>query len=420
MEVLTKFVSKPQWTSRLQFWIARSHQFLGWFIGGLLLLWTISGFVMLWKPFPTLTESEFARWERWGDEFIHPIHRVETIDYDVWTVGARYREHRPFLRVELENSLKTELYWSIRSQKWVQETTAEERFWSWMGAVPHWFYLSLLRNQEGLWKITLWCFSLLGLLLVFCGSAWALLQGSRLWAPAKSKLRRIHSLLGLIISPFLFLWLLSGFFSIPIPGLFPSSQPNNQESLRWKSPRGESVSERTFEHHELAVGTVERQQIAVLGHIWFRDLKKSGEVIWLDPHGNSFQRSIPRGWIDQELNRLRSEQILQEYEGVGGDDFWATGLDRKIEPEISPRIRLKFSGTPEEYWDVDLTSGQMVQRWTPSTKTYRVLYRLLHTWDIPWLLDRDLLRKSGMLFFLTGILAVGAIGFYWTIKRWKN
>lgn len=420
MEVLTKSTSKTQGTSRLLFWVARSHQFLGWLVGGFILLWVISGLVMLWVPFPKLTETEFARWERWGKEFTHSIQNTETIDYDVWTVGTRYREHRPFLKIALKDPLRTELYWSIQSQKWVQQTTAEERFWNWVGAVPHWFYLSSLRDQEGLWKVTVWIFSLLGLLLVLCGWIWALLQRSRLWAPAKSKLRRIHSLIGLLIFPFLFLWLLSGFFSVPIPGWFASNQPNQQEALRWKSPRREVVNERIFERHELASGTVERRKIAILGHHWFRDLQKVGIVLWIDSQGNSFVGSIPRSWVDQELNQLRSEQILKEFEGVAGNDFWASGLDRNIKPENSPQIRLTFSSSPEEQWDVDLNSGQMVQRWTPSTKTYRILYRLLHTWDIPWLLDRDLLRKSGMILLLIGISIVGFIGFYWTMKRWRK
>ena len=69
-----------------------------------------------------------------------------------WTSGpvySRYHPHRPLLK--FANRDGQQWYVSSRSAETVQATTAHERFWNWLGAVPHWLYPTLLRKHTALW-----------------------------------------------------------------------------------------------------------------------------------------------------------------------------------------------------------------------------------------------------------------------------
>ncbi|MBC7207820.1 MAG: hypothetical protein H5U27_15080, partial [Methyloversatilis sp.] len=80
---------------------------------------------------------------------------VSIVERDQWTVLATLDRQRPFHRIALGDDAGTELYVSARSGEVVRDSTQHERFWNWVGAVPHWFYFTPLREQSGLWRQTL-------------------------------------------------------------------------------------------------------------------------------------------------------------------------------------------------------------------------------------------------------------------------
>jgi hypothetical protein len=60
---------------------------------------------------------------------------------------------------------RTILYVSGRTGRVVHWTTATQRFWNWLGAIPHWLYFADLRSDVALWsEIVIWT-SVLGTFL---------------------------------------------------------------------------------------------------------------------------------------------------------------------------------------------------------------------------------------------------------------
>jgi hypothetical protein len=51
----------------------------------------------------------------------------------------------------------------------VLRTTATQRFWNWLGAIPHWFYPTALRSDGELWSQTVIWASMLGSFLALFG-----------------------------------------------------------------------------------------------------------------------------------------------------------------------------------------------------------------------------------------------------------
>src|SRR5450631_2555981 len=79
-------------------------------------------------------------------------HLLGLVDRDQWTVAGDFNAARPMFRFGLGDEAGTELYVSGLSGRAVQMTTARERFWNWLGAVPHWLYFTELRRHAGAWS----------------------------------------------------------------------------------------------------------------------------------------------------------------------------------------------------------------------------------------------------------------------------
>ena len=92
----------------------------------------------------------------------------EMIESDQWTLGRLGRD-RPLFRVVFDDPEQTNIYVSGSNAQVVHWTTATERFWSWLGAIPHWLYFAELRSNVVLWtEIVIWT-SILGTFLTVLG-----------------------------------------------------------------------------------------------------------------------------------------------------------------------------------------------------------------------------------------------------------
>jgi hypothetical protein len=85
------------------------------------------------------------------------VAEVEALTRDQWTVAGSFDAHRPLHRVRLEGERKRDLYVSGRTAAVVLDTDARERFWNWLGSVPHWIYPTVLRQDNALWRqVVMW------------------------------------------------------------------------------------------------------------------------------------------------------------------------------------------------------------------------------------------------------------------------
>jgi len=152
-----------------------------------------------------------------------PEPTVSAIAYDQWTVqGSSGREY-PLYKASFADPAGTVLYVSGQDGTVVQDTTRHERFWNWLGAVPHWLYFTQLRTDGQLWSQVVIYTSLLGTFLTVTG----LYLGIRQYGRGK---RRIpyrgmawwHHVTGLLFGIFTLTWVLSGLFSMNPWGMMES------------------------------------------------------------------------------------------------------------------------------------------------------------------------------------------------------
>ena len=88
---------------------------------------------------------------------------------DQWTVAGYFNAWRPLYQFAADDTAGTQLYVSGVNGQVIQTTTSTERFWNWFGAVTHWIYPTILRQNTALWtQVVIWL-SIASLFLVGVG-----------------------------------------------------------------------------------------------------------------------------------------------------------------------------------------------------------------------------------------------------------
>lgn len=169
------------------------------------------------KPVTFASVCETAcRWVDW------PVDRVDTLhERGQWVLYSRYDRLMPIYKFCYDDERRHELFISGKTGEVLQLTDRTQRFWSWVGAIPHKLYFSAIRKDVGLWKGLL----TIGGALCFIAAASGMLLGLHvlyhsstkrkiLFNPYKKRLYRWHFASGLVFGLFVVTWGLSGIFSM--------------------------------------------------------------------------------------------------------------------------------------------------------------------------------------------------------------
>lgn len=160
-----------------------------------------------------------------GNGISGDIASLATIRNDQWTVqGAR--RWQPLWHVTFRNPAGSELYINGRTGEVVQDTSADERFWNWLGAIPHWLYPTVLRENPQLWnEVVIWS-SAIGCFLVITGMVigFIRLRGkSGAWWPYRNRpMWMWHHVLGTFVGILVLTWTFSGLLTMAPWGLLES------------------------------------------------------------------------------------------------------------------------------------------------------------------------------------------------------
>jgi len=158
-----------------------------------------------------------------------PAMGLAEIGRDQWTVYGRFRQHAPLYKTSFADEAGTVLYVSGRTGEVVQDTTGRERFWNWLGAVPHWLYFTAFREQQPLWYNFVVYASVLGVFLTVTG----IYVGLRMYGRGRrrSPFRGIalwHHWTGLIFGIVTLTWVVSGLASMNPWGWLESRGPGKE------------------------------------------------------------------------------------------------------------------------------------------------------------------------------------------------
>lgn len=164
---------------------------------------------------------------------------------DQWTVQT-YKPNAPLYRADYADAAGSQVYVSGKTGEVVQATTRMARVWNWLGAVPHWLYPTLLRQNGDLWsQIVIWT-SLAGCFLTVTGLCTGIVRLRRKRdRTIGSPFRGIwwwHHVFGLWFGLLTLSWVMSGLFSMNPWGFLDSSaglaeRQRLQGTMRWGAVR---------------------------------------------------------------------------------------------------------------------------------------------------------------------------------------
>jgi PepSY-associated TM region len=341
-----------------------------------------------------------------------------TIDEDQWTVG-RYLRDRPLHRLTFDDPERSTIYVSSTNGQIVLRTTATQRFWNWLGAIPHWFYLTALRSDGPLWSETVVWAAILGTFLTIIGLYLGSAQFRRGKDNKLSPYRGLfywHHLSGLVFGIATLTFVVSGLVSMN-PWGFLEGQGGAGEIGRLEGP----LRKWSEVHASLAAiearpaDAVSLTTAPLNGKLFWLATGPDGTVTRLDASGDA--APLSEGELAEAAVRLVGANGISLQGMLHEEDaYYFSHHDRAA----LPVYRVIANGAENTRYYLDATSAALLQRADSSSRWHRWLFAGLHRLDFAaWLRKRPVWDVVVITLMLGG-LAGSATGVYLAVRRIRS
>jgi hypothetical protein len=310
----------------------------------------------------------------------------------------------------------TELYVSSITGRAVQITTAGERFWNWLGAIPHWLYFTGLRHTPSLWSEVIIVTSLMGCFLVAIGLYIGVLQFIQRpvghWSPYRG-FNLWHHLAGLIFGLFALSWVMSGFLSM---------NP-------WGWMQGEGAQVETGRLHgepgtrgaDLKAGLAAFARLNTPGVVSIETSPLDGKLYFIGSTAAGERRRFNGSAAPAALNGTDVSFIASTLGGT------TAPVDRPMRQEDSyyfshhrdvarlPVYRV-IRGDGTRYY-IDALSGELIAKIDRAAREYRWLHQALHRMDFSATLRGRPQWDVLMWLLMSGVTTLCVTGAYLGYRR---
>lgn len=345
-----------------------------------------------------------------------PAPRVVPTDPDQWTVYGRFRQYAPLYKASFADERGTELYVSGRTGEVVQDTSARERFWNWVGAVPHWLYFTALRGNQPLWYNLVVYASLLGIFLTVTGIYVGVVmygRGKKRWSPFRG-IALWHHWTGLVFGLVTLTWVASGLVSMNPWGWFESQGPGEEiANLTGRQPEGaDAVALARALAARPQPGVVQAEVQVQRGEAW---------AILVDANGARVRASLPDlapappGASELALlpGIARPSTPVASATTITEPDAYHYG--HKSEP-VLPAYRVIYANTDETRLYFDPRTGELIRFVDAEARGFRWWHLGLHRLDFPVLHSRPLWDLVTVP-LLIGVALLCALGVWMGVRR---
>jgi hypothetical protein len=338
---------------------------------------------------------------------------------DEFTVAGYFNSGRPFYEVRLNDREKTLLYISSKSGDVRQRTTESLRFWSWLGAIPHWLYFTELRKDGKLWNdVVIWT-SLAGSFLTIIGLFVGIRQfrrrhsTGRLASPYHGA-KFWHHMLGLGFGVLVLTWTFSGFTSMQPWGWLESGPEAGQavdrltgEPVKWQDARPALEA-------QAAALRAESREVAQLS---FSQLEGKPGFIWRIADGSRERHAADGAPAPfDEATRQRAAALLAGpgattkvdlietddayyYKGAAASDF--------------PILRITVPEQRDTRFYLDPVSGEVRYVADPGARDFRWWHMAPHRLDFL----ASPVREIVVFLLLLGVTGVCALGAWMGLRK---
>ncbi len=386
--------------------------------------------------------------------------RATVDDVDQWTLSGIPPATRPLFRFARDgDSENTEVYVSSVTGKAVQVTTRPERFWSWLGPIPHWLYFVQLRRHPALWSNLVIYASAVGVFLtlagIYLGLDACVRNPGRRWSPFRGWLQW-HHITGLIFGLFVLTWVTSGLLSMNPWGLLESAGAGTERQvLQGEAIKGSQVRS-TLAALEGLLGTGEILSVRsapLHGQLYVIATTALGDRIRFDSRGVASPltreeiNAVGRGLAElatrdanadgaYHTNPTDARRLTQAPVASGAPPAMslAAATTRLPSPELItqeddyyfthhsqiaqlPAYRLVLDDTDHTRYYLDAVAGQLVRKIDAPARGYRWLHEGLHRLDFTATLRSRPIWDAVMLVLMAGVTLSTVAGAWLGIRR---
>lgn len=345
---------------------------------------------------------------------------VAEIDRDQWTVYGRFRQYAPLYKASFADDRGTVLYVASMTGDVVQDTTAHERFWNWLGAVPHWLYFTAFREMQPLWYNFVVYASALGVFLTLTGIYIGLItyrRRAKHWSPFKG-LALWHHWTGLAFGLFTLTWVFSGLVSMNPWGWFESQGPT--EEIPNLGGRPVEIGDIEALYRALAAkpqpgvvsATVTVQEGTPYALLTARDgTRRRATLPALAPAPTTLAELAHKARIAKPTTRIASADMI-----TGPDNYH---YGHKDDEPVLPAYRVIYDNDDATRLYFDGKTGELVNFVDAPTRGFRWWHLGLHRLDLPVLRERPVWDVV-MIPLLVGVSLLCAIGAWMGVRRLRK
>ena len=341
-------------------------------------------------------------------------HSLGSIDHDQWTVSGNFRADRPLYHFGLNEG--TELYISGTTGRAVQVTTTRERFWNWLGAIPHWLYFTELRARPSLWSNIVVVTSLMGCFLsaigLYIGVTQFIHRPVGCWSPYQG-LNRWHHIAGLVFGVLALSWIASGFLSMNPWGWLEGEGAQAELSRLRGNPRAAAV--------DLAGGLAALARLHPLGIVSVKIASFAGRSYFITTTADGQRR---RYNVDAAPAPLYGADLVYIKAVLGGTDASPVSLMTEEDSyyfshhrDIARLPVYRMIRTDGTRYYLDAVSGALITKIDRGARGYRWFHQALHRLDFSPALRRRPQWDALMLLLISGVTALSVTGAYLGYRR---
>lgn len=331
--------------------------------------------------------------------------RMAETGIDQWTVQT-YRANRPLTRVDYADPAGTSVYIAGRSGEIVQQTTRFERFWGWLGAVPHWLYPTLLRQNGAAWsQVVIWT-SLIGCFLtvtgIWVGIARLRRRKDGSFGSPYTGLWWWHHVFGLVFGMLTLSWVASGLFSMNPWGFLDSRADAAERRQLAGTMTWGGVRAALARLDRIPADTRRVESVAMGGRLFLAAIGGSGTAMRFDDRGE------PAPLRREALAAaLRTGPPLASLDLLTTEDAYYYGHKAPVTLPVWRAVRADREAT-RLY--IDAQSGKLLRAVDGNARAYRWLQDGLHRLDLPGLRSRPVwdLVVLPLLAMVTLVCATGS------------
>ena len=347
----------------------------------------------------------------------------DQIPLDQFTLGRAPRD-RPLHRFEFDDPNKTIIYVSGTAGQIVMWTTVTQRFWNWLGTIPHFLYFESLRTQQQLWSQTVIWTSILGTFLTAVGIILGVAQFKRGRDGRLSPYRGWfywHHVVGLVFGLLALTWVFSGLISMNPWGFLESRGRGEASLAQGPSPKWGDVraSLETLRTQPAVASVVSLTSAPLGGKLFWMATFDDGSVKRLDVTG----RVAPPSEVElaQAAERIAGNKGIAEQRLVNEEDaYYYSRQRRRYEEVVLPVYRVILNDEEQTRYYLDPNTGALLQRVDATGRWRRWLFSGLHRLDFTdWMRSRPFWDIMMWLTMLGG-LAISMTGAYLAIRRIRS